>query len=344
MASMFSDNILIGLDIGSSSIKMAEMRHTKNKKELLTFGSATHSLNLDGHWDSQKLRKLSIIIDDIMSSNRFRGVRTVFSVMSKDVYVTTMDFDKSWDKKKIQTEIERQSPYFLPAPPDEMRLSWKQIKMDSISQEFSNKQRISIKALPDFVIDNSKNLLEHINLDGIIIENQTESQIRSLLTGDTGNTVLVDIGDTQSTFNMIVNGSLRSSSHIAIGTGQITKDLANSLGIDMDIAELFKKDLHLINLMQLPKPVLDFFKVLKLELTTFVNLNKKIGQPSNKVVVTGGGIMTAGFTEFFQTFEIPVYFGNSLRDISVNDEFLPIITPLNNQFAAAIGLAIWEEG
>lgn len=338
----FSDNILIGLDIGSSSIKMAEIRHSKKGMELVTFGSANHNVDLEGHWDSQKLRKLAIIIDDIMTSNKFTGVRTVFSVRSKDVYVTTMDFDASWDKKRIQSEIERQAPYFLPLPPDEMRLSWKQIPMDAASTVYSDKQRISIKALPDSVIDNSKNLLEHINLDGIIIENQTESQIRSLLSSDTGNTILIDIGDTQTTFNMIVNGALRSSSHINIGSGQITKDLSTSLGIDNDTAEYFKRDLHLINLMQLPKPILDFLKVLKVELISFVNLNKKIGQPSNKIVVTGGGIMIPGFSEFFESFELPIYFGNALRQVVVTDDFLPIITPINNQFAAAIGLALWE--
>ncbi len=339
---LFSDNILIGLDIGSSSIKMAEIRHSKKGLELVTFGSASHNVDLEGHWDSQKLRKLAIIIDDIMTSNKFTGVRTVFSVRSKDVYVTTMDFDASWDKKRIQGEIERQAPYFLPLPPDEMRLSWKQIPMDSASTQYSDKQRISIKALPDSVIDNSKNLLEHINLDGIIIENQTESQIRSLLSADTGNTILIDIGDTQTTFNMIVNGALRSSSHINIGSGQITKDLAASLGVENDTAEYFKRDLHLINLMQLPKPILDFLKVLKVELVSFVNLNKKIGQPSNKIVVTGGGIMIPGFSEFFENFELPIYFGNALRQVIVTDDFLPIITPINNQFAAAIGLALWE--
>lgn len=340
---MFSDNILIGLDIGSSSIKMAEVKHGKNGRDLVTFGLANHNLDLNGYWDSQKLRKLSIIIDDIMKSNRFSGVRTVISVMSKDVYVTTMDFDSQWDKKKIQSEIERQAPYFLPYPPDEMRLSWKPIPKEQDVLSYTGKQRVSIKALPDFVIDNSKNLLEHINLDGLVLENQTESQIRSLLTPDSGNTILVDVGDSQSTFNIVADGILRSSSHIPIGVGQINKDLSDSMGVDLQIAEFFKRDLHLINLFQLPKQVLDFYKVLKTELNSFVTLNKKIGQFPNKIIFTGGGTSTAGFYEFFDGFEVPVYFGNPLRQINVDDDFKPIITPIANQFSTAIGLAIWGE-
>jgi type IV pilus assembly protein PilM len=339
---MFTDNILIGLDIGSSAIKMTEIKHTKTGKELQTFGIAYHTLDLNGHWDAQKLRKLSIIIDDIMKSNQFNGVRTVISVMSKDVYVTTMDFEADWDKARIQNEIERQAPYFLPYPPDEMRLSWKPIPKEQDIIGYLNKQRVSIKALPDFVVDNSKNLLEHINLDGIVLENQTEAQIRSLLTPDNGNTILVDIGHTQITFNIVIDTILRSSSHIPIGTGQITKELSANLGIDSQSAEYFKRDLHIINLRQFPKPILDFYKILQTELMSFVDLNKKIGQTPNKIVLTGGGVATAGFYEFFQNNEIPIYFGNSLRNINVNEVFKPIITPINNQFSTAIGLAMYD--
>lgn len=339
---MFADNVLIGLDIGSSSIKMVEIKHGKNGCELLTFGIAQHNINLNGYWDSVKLRQLSIIIEEIMRANSFSGVRTVMSVMSQHVYVTTMDFEAAWNKGKIQGEIERQAPYFLPYPPDEMRLSWRPIPIDDDIKEYTNKQRVGIKAIPDFVFDNSKNLLEHINLDGIVLEIQTESQIRALIPGDTGNTVLVDIGSTQTTFSIVIDGILRSSSHIPIGTQQITKNLGEALGIDDITAENFKKDLHLINLFQLPKPANDFLKILRTELNSFVEINKKIGQPPAKIILTGGGVLTAGLNEYFQHYEIKTYFGNPLKGLIVHGEFLPLITPIGNQFSTAIGMAIWS--
>jgi Tfp pilus assembly PilM family ATPase len=340
---MFSDNILIGLDIGADSIKMVEVKSTKQGREVMTFGMASHNLDLSGYWDGQRLRQLSVIIDDVMRTNRFTGVRTVISVMSKDVYVTTMDFDADWDPKRIQAEIEKQAPYFLPYPPDEMRLSWKIIPTSEDVLKYTNKQRVSITALPEFVFDNSKNLLEHINLDGIVLENQTDAQIRSLLTPDKGNTVMVDIGSRQVTFSIVVNGILRSSSYIPIGTYQITKDLGATLGVDEQVAEYFKRDLHLINLFQLPKPISDFYKILKTELNSFIQLNRKIGQSPNKVVITGGGVMTAGFYEYFSDYEVTVYLGNALRSIVINPEFKPLLTPVNNQLSTAIGLALWSE-
>lgn len=338
---MFLDNILIGLDIGTASIKMVEIKHDKNGPILQTFGLANHNINLNGYWDSVKLRQLSIIIEELMSANSFTGVRTVLSVMSQHVYVTTMDFDVKWSKDKIQGEIERQAPYFLPYPADEMRLSWRPIPLDEETAEITGKQRVSIKAIPDFIFENSKNLLEHVNLDGIVLEIQTESQIRSILHEDLGKTVLVDIGSNQTSFSIVIDGILRSTSHIPVGVKQITKDLGENLGIDETTAENFKRDLHLINLLQLPKPINDFYKILRTELTSFVDINKKIGQCPDKIVFTGGGVLTAGLFEYFDNFEVPCLFANSLKNVIVPTEFQEIITPISNQFSTAIGMALW---
>lgn len=337
---MFADRILIGLDIGSDAIKMVEIRHHNENPELLTYGLAKHNLKLDGYWDSSKLRQLSRIIEDILDSGDFSGVKTVMSVSSKDVYVTTMDFDLNLNRKQIQTEIEKQAPYFLPYPPDEMRLSWSLIENDPRIRSYTGKQRVIINALPDFVIENSKNLLEHCNLDGVALENQTISQIRATLMPDIGNTVLVDFGAKQSTFNIVVDGVLRSSSHISIGSETITQDLSKSLGIDIPTSEYIKKDFSLVNLYHLPQPVVDGLLTLKTELNTFVELNKKVAQVPDKIVFTGGGIYVAGFMDFFKNISIPSFLGNSIRNVVISNEYKPFVTPILNQLSTAIGLAL----
>ena len=340
---MFSEQTIIGLDIGSDSIKMTEVKNSNQGKELLTYGTAKHDLVLNGYWDSTKLRQLARIIEDIMESGDFDGVKTVMSVASKDVYVTTMDFDSNLNRKEIQNEIERQAPYFLPYPPDEMRLSWSLIENDPRVGKYTGKQRAIINALPDFVIENSKNLLEHCSLDGVALENQTISQIRALLDPDTGNTVLVDVGANQTTFNIVVDGVLRSSSHIPIGSEKITQELAENLGIKNSTAEHLKKDLALVNLFELPKPVNDNLLALKTELKTFIELNKKVSQTPEKVVFTGGGVYMAGFMNFFNNLQIPVYLGNSGRKVKIPEDYIPYLNPILNQLSTAIGLSLRED-
>jgi type IV pilus assembly protein PilM len=340
---MFKDQTIIGLDIGNDSIKMVEIIHAGKGKQLSTYGIAKHDLDLEGYWDSGRLRQIGTIIEDLFNSGNFSGVKTVMSVQSKDVYVTTMDFEMGWSKKMIQDEIDRQAPYFLPYPPDEMRLSWSLIKNDPRIQSYTGKQRVIINALPDFVIENSKNLLEHVNLDGAALENQTISQIRCAMTPDQGNTVLVDIGGKHTTYSILVDGVLRSSSHVPVGTDKVSQDLGAAMGLDPAIAELFKRDMNLVNLFHLPKQVIENLAVLKSELETFVELNKKVAQDPTKVVITGGGVYTPGFLQYFRNFPVPVYLANCLRQVVVPPELRPFIMPMVNQLSTAIGLGMRED-
>lgn len=344
ISNFFKDRTIIGLDIGTESIKMVEvMRMDDGSYELLTYGVARHSIDLSEYWDSSKLRQISIIVEDILNTADFKGVKTVMSVQSKDVYVTTMDFESSWTKPRIQDEITQQAPYFLPYPPDEMRLSWTFVDEDSKIVDYTGKQRVIINALPDFVIENSKNLLEHVNLDGAALENQTVSQIRASLTPDKGNTVLMDIGGQFTTFSIVVDGILRSSSHVNFGTDKIQADLIESLGVDMITAETFKRDMGLVNLYFLPPQIVETLSILKSELKTFVELNKKVAQTPQKVIVNGGGVLTVGFMEYFKNFEIPVYEANNFRKIKVSDNLKPYVMPIASQLATAVGLSLREE-
>ena len=337
------DKTLIGLDIGTNSIKMVEVKVVKSQKIITTYGVARHDTNLDGYWDSTKLRTLSRIINEIYRTGNFTGIRTMIGAISKDVFVTTMDFEAHWDKKTIQNEIEKQAPHFLPFPADEMRMSWSIIDDDPRIKAYTGKQRVIINALPDFVLENSRNLLEHVNLDGIGLENQSISQVRSTLGQDIGNTVLVDIGAMHSTFSIVVDGILRSSSHVGVGGNKITNDLKQNIGIDFLVAENFKKDLSLVNLYVLPKPIFDTLAIIKSELELFIESNKKIAQNPNKVIFTGGGSHIAGFFEFFRSFPFPVFFADPTRNALVDKDHKPYIQPIVNQLSTAIGLAMYDE-
>ncbi len=340
---MFSDKTIIGLDIGTESIKMAESHHHGGQIELHTYGVARHDIDLSGYWDSTKLRQISIVIEEIMKTAEFKGIKTVMSVQSKDVFVTTLDFESGWGDRAIQAEIDRQAQYFLPYPPDEMRLSWNKIDEDPRIAEYTGKQKVIINALPDFVVENSKNLLEHINLDGVALENQTISQIRSSISPDTGNTIIVDIGGGYTTFSIVVEGVLRASSHVNVGVDKIQEDLSKALGVSAEVATSFKRDLSLINLYELPPQITDTYDILKSELDTFVEINHKVSQDPDKIVFTGGGVNSVGLVEYFANYPVKVYKANTLRRLSVPELLQPYVFPIANQLSTALGLSIRDD-
>lgn len=339
---MFQDNTLIGIDIGSNSIKIAESQLIKGQRTITTYGIARHDIDLEGYWDSSKLRRLSKLINEIIKTGEFVGIKAMIGASSRNVFVTSMDFDSSWDKKMIQTEIEKQAIHFLPFPPDEMILSWDIINDDPRIKAYTGKQRVIINALPDFVLENNRNLLEHINLDGIGLENQSISQIRSMLKSDVGNTVIVDIGAKHTSFSIVVDGTLRSSNHLLIGGDKITQDLQRELGVNELVAENFKKDISLVNLYVLPKVIFNNLSIIKSELDNFIDLNRKIAQTPNKIIFTGGSVHMAGFAEFFKNSLIPTFIADPTKNINIDEGHKAYIQPIMCQLSTAIGLAMRE--
>lgn len=335
LGGLLKNTEVIGLDIGTHSIKMVEIDHRKNGMVLNTFATVSHSVSLDGYWNSSVLRDIATKIDKIMAKSNFVGIKTVMSIRSRDVYVTTMDFDPSLSEQSIRAEINRQAPFFLPLPPDQMRLSYDLVKTPTLA----GKKRIVINATPDYVVENGRNLLEHLNLDGEAIENATLSQIRAMLGNQLGAIVLVDMGGWHTVISLVINGNLRSSTYIPHGTQQIAKEIAESLGTSDEIGEEFMRDLNLVDLAHLPKPFLDYLDVIKDELRVFIELNEKVGQKAESIVFTGGGALTPGVEEYLTDLHLPISIGNPLENLIIDDKLLPYISPVAKQMAVAIGLA-----
>jgi type IV pilus assembly protein PilM len=339
---MFQDNNLIGIDIGTNSIKIVEINSTNGVKSLVTYGISRHNINLDGYWDTTKLRKISKIINDILDSGGFGATRVMIGIRSEEVYVTTMDFDLSATKKEISSEIDKQAKFFLPLPPDEMRLSWNIIEDDPRIQAYTNKQRVCINAAPEYILENNRNLLEHINLDGVGLENQTISQIRSVLGKDVGNTILIDLGSKHTTFSFVVDGVLRSSHSIGTGGEWLTKQISNNLGINYIVSENLKKDLAFVNLFSIPKPILDYFIIIRSELDQFIASNRKISQIPAKIVATGGGIHLTGMVNYFKDYHTPLFIANPEINLRIDPDHRDYAYPVINQLSTAIGLASKE--
>ncbi len=341
---IFADKKILGLDIGSNCLKIVEIKHTSNRKELVTFALAEHEVDLDGYWDASKIQDLVKLINEVRSKAGFTSLKTVVALQAKHVFVTSMDFELGWNKRMIQEEINRQSKFFLPYPPDEMRLSWNVIPTNQRISSLTGKQRVVINALPNFVIENITNLLNKCNLEGIALENQTVSLTRAFLKNDKKSTIIVDLGSENTTYSIIIDGVLRNSFTSSIGLLRLDEALQNSLGITRKSAENFKKDLSLVNLFELPKEFTNHISLIKSELKNFYDQNIKIAQIPEQVILTGGGVLTAGLVKLLSTdFPITVKVGEITKDFHIDEQKQKSLSPLSSSLSSAIGLALRDD-
>jgi type IV pilus assembly protein PilM len=338
-----SENRILGLDIGSSNIKMAEVRHNPNgSKELITYGVYEHNIDLEGFWDTNKIEEFAKIIETIRKKANFKTLKTVVALQAKNVFVTSLDFDSSWTNKMIQDEITRQARFILPLPPEDMKLSWNVIPVDQSVQALTGKQRVVINALPNYIINNLTNLLNRCNLEGIAFENQTLSIARSLLSSNQNNTIIVDLGSKSTTYAMLIDGVLRNSFTSNAGLSKLDDAIASSLGINSQLAENFKKDLGLVNLFELPKEVQNQIRLIQSELLNYYQQNVKISQIPNQILLTGGGSLTPGILEELNNGQLPtlVKIANYAVNLNLGSNMAQSFSTLGPAFSTAVGLAL----
>ncbi|MGL4759328.1 MAG: pilus assembly protein PilM [Patescibacteria group bacterium] len=340
---IFTEKKILGLDIGSNSIKIVEVSHTNKRKELSSFALAEHQIDLDGYWDNKKIEELSQLISNARKKAGFSSIKTVVALQAKYVFVTSMDFELGWNKKMIQEEINRQAKFFLPYPPDEMRVNWNVIQTNTNVSSLTGKQRVVINALPNFVIENITNLLNKSGLEGVALENQTISLTRIFLKSDRRSTIIVDLGNESTTYSIIIDGVLRNSFTSTIGFVRLDEALQNSLGIKLTHAENFKKDLSLVNLFELPKELSNHLSLINSELKNFYDQNVKIAQIPEQIILTGGGVLTAGILESLVGLPIPIKIGEISKDLYIDDHKIRSVSPIINSLSSSIGLAMRED-
>jgi type IV pilus assembly protein PilM len=340
---LFPDKRILGLDVGSNSLKVAEIKHNGEQKELITYGVANHKIDLDGYWDANKLQQFAEIITQLRKKAGISTLKTVVAIQSKHVFVTTMDFEISWNKRMIQEEINRQAKFFLPYPPDEMRLNWNIIPSKNNISSMTGKQRVVINALPNFVVENITNLLNRCSLEGVALENQTVSLARALVGNSRKNIIIVDLGAQNTTYSIIIDNILRNSFTSTVGFDRLDEAIQSSLGVSDKVGENFKKDLGLVNLFELPKEFTDHYSIIKGELNTFYEQNIKIAQIPEEVIITGGGVNTAGFVKFISSFTIPVTIGRINTDLHLDQNKKDTFSPLSSILTTSIGLALRDD-
>src|SRR3990167_2168295 len=136
---LFSTNQgCLGIDIGSSSIKVVELKNEGGKVKLLTYG---FSENLDD-LDKKDPKEISAIINKIckeagVTSRKAISALPTFSVFSSIINLSGVG------KKDLPSAINWEAKKVIPLPLEEMILDWK--KIENVGEgEAGNKDNVKI--------------------------------------------------------------------------------------------------------------------------------------------------------------------------------------------------------
>lgn len=374
MFNLFGGKSKIGIDIGTSAIKIVELAKKTGRFELVNYGlfelksfnDAAGKQGL-GHsilkfpddeivWGIKELmKKAGIGSKDVVASI---PSFSTFSTVIEMPYLQEQDLAKAipieakkyiplplsevvidWSIIGVKTQAATAAPVAPPTPPGQAPAA----KVEAIPAKTTIE--VFLAAVPKAETLRYQNIMRQAGLNLKALELENSSLIRALLGNDLSPTAIVNIGGRSTSILIVSKGYERISHNYEVGGFEITKTIARSLNVSLEKAEELKRQFGLkdVNENVVDEAMSSLVDMMAFETKkTITNFEDSAGgEKISKVVLTGGLTNMPNFSEYFkQKIGRDVFVGNVFSRVIYNQALGPIIPELGNVFATATGLAM----
>ncbi|MFA5764238.1 MAG: type IV pilus assembly protein PilM [Candidatus Paceibacterota bacterium] len=356
--SLFAPKIssVIGLDVGSSSIKVVQLKKKSGRAVLETYGEI--GLGPYGGTDLGRstvlsAEKLAEVIKDLF---REANVTTMDSGMSISIGASFLVFIRipTTDEKKFADMIPLEARKYIPVPITEVTLDWWAVPKDeSTVSEFQNGQaapeesgtEILLVVIHNDALNKNKEVQKLVGLNASFSEVEIFSSMRVSIEPGLAPQMIMDLGAASTKVFIMERGVLKASHVINRGSQDITISISKSLGIPFAEAEQLKRKQGILegtengDVVKISSVTVDyiFAETGRFILGYYKKSNKKI----SKIVLTGGGSLLKGMKEKAQSaFETPVEVADPFSKVEYPAFLEEVLKTAGPEFAVAIGLAI----
>jgi type IV pilus assembly protein PilM len=340
--SFLSGGEFFSLDIGTTAVRVVQLRGSGVTKSLSRYGSVPIDMKTAQSDSAADKKKLS---DTIAQTVKQTGVTTkdvVVGVPSHKMFVTVVDFPKLAHNELDKT-IRYQLETHIPTPLNETKVDWAILGDSPVS---SDSVEVLIAAVPNSYAEARLDLLETTGLNVLAIEPDGFALARALLpAGAKGAYLILDVGDSNADLIISYDGNPRLIRSVPIGASTFVKAAQQNLSIDEKQAEQFvyKFGMNPDKLEgQVAKALENSANNLigEIQKSTKFFSGRYSGVGIEKIIVTGGASTLPGFPLFIaNTLGTQVEIGNAWLNVSYPQSKHNDLLALSNHFAVATGLA-----
>lgn len=331
-------NSILGVDIGSSSIKIVQIEKGDTPR-LVTYGMVDIPEPISSQTTDEQVHKIAEMLKTLMERARVTTKTCIMSLPNSAVFTSVIDMPKM-TAKEMESAIQFEAKKYVPLPFSEVTLSWTIIS----ENEDGASLKVLIIAVPNQIRDIYIKIFQLAGLNLEIIEIEALSLIRALVVDKNKNDAIIDIGAKVTGLNFVRHGSLQLTRNLSIGGDTITERIAQALNLSPERAEQFKRDFGLQGTDFLPEAVKPVLSVIKTEIAQIIKLYNSHTVTTDRIVLVGGGAQLPGIVEYFQTeLGIPTVLGNTLAQVEFDEAVKPVLSRYSLHLSIAIGLAIRGE-
>lgn len=349
----------LGIDIGSSSIKVVQLKKKNGKAILETYGALSlgpYAKTDIGTVTNLSVEDVSLALVDVMRESNVTIQSGVVSIPSSSSLIFTISLPNKVDEDQLDLIIPIEARKYIPVPISEVTLDWSIIPQEpesfiEDSKEVStnkdkaqSKLEVLVVAIHNETLSRYQEILTKTEIEPDSFEMEIFGNIRSSFSHDLAPVLIMDFGASKTKLSIVEAGVVRVFHVVNRGSSSISKNIAQSLGVSFPEAEKLKRTIGLDKLSN--KEVESIIRlstnyIFSDTKSVVFAYEKKYNKSISKIILTGGGSLLKGLLEETQVnFKTEVILANPFSKVEAPAFLQPILKVSGPEFSVAMGLAL----
>jgi type IV pilus assembly protein PilM len=340
----------LGVDIGTSSIKVVQLRLEKGRVVLETYGAIAlgpYGGVEVGRATALPAEKIAEALKDVMREANVTTIDAAVSIPYASSLVSVITLPASLEKQLAQV-VPLEARKYIPVPINEVLLDWFVISGGGKNALPNDKIEVLLVAIHNDTIGKFRSIAGAAGVNVAFFEIEVFGAARAALDRGIAPIAVVDMGAATTKFYVVERGVIHESHILSHGSQDLTLAAARALGTTITDAEQKKRKLGLLG-----DPLIQGASQLKqsLELSlssllseisrTVAAYEARTSQPLGALVFTGGGATLKGLLELAkQSIQTELRRADPFAKTQAPAFLEEILKEAGPEFSVAVGLAL----
>ena len=292
---------IVGIDIGSSSIKVVEIEQADSFIQLKTYGElqlGPYAKAPLGSAVALPVEARTEAIVDILRESNTVSTQGVMTLPIANSFVTTISL-VAQAEEDIGPRVQVEARKHVPVPLNDVELEWAEV--EPLQNTPKSVREVLLAVIQKSVVAESKKILTSINMTSQQPEIELFSALRAATKESDTSLAVLDLGAKTSKLYISEGGFLRRIHRVQTGGATATERIAKELAVSFEEAENLKRnarpdsehfeDIKKAMVLTYEKPMQEFRRVID-------QYEIRSGGPLSRIVIMGGGASFYDLTSF----------------------------------------------
>ncbi len=359
---------VVGVDIGSSAIKVVQLRRDRGRVILETYGEIAlgpYTGTEVGRSTHLQTPELTQALKDVITEANVTATSAGVSVPFSSSLTSVIEMPKM-PAEQLAHMVPLEARKYIPANINEVMLDWFVIPDDPEKEEWnrarslaaedeakpqgSDKAEVLLVAIHNEVLSTFQTVTQEAGLNVGFYELEVFGVVRSSLAHGIAPVMVIDIGAATTKVYVVERGIVRFSHLVNMGSQELTLGVSRALGWNFERAERMKRELGLVvregsdseQDAKVKDALLSTLGRIFSEINrVLLSYEKKYGRNVSRVVLTGGGSSMVGIEEYAsELLSMDVERSQPFEKVQTPAFLEEVLKEVGPEFAVAVGMAL----